>query len=127
MVCFLLKLIHTSEISSTAKELAEIITEQVLSKYPNLEVNCAVTDSAANMIATAHELKIKHVPCYVHRLQSVIKAAIISIKPQSSSVTDETPKNNQKKIDKFFKVLDQAEYNDLDKYMFLTFLSVLAN
>ena len=33
---------------------------------------CATTDNASNMVATARELAIKHMPCYSHTLQLVV-------------------------------------------------------
>ncbi|XP_039616000.1 E3 SUMO-protein ligase ZBED1-like [Polypterus senegalus] len=45
------------------------------------KIHCMVTDNAANLVATAQLLKVRHVPCFAHTLNLVVKKAI-----------DQTPK-----------------------------------
>lgn len=59
-----------------------------------MDVICAVSDNAANMIATANELKIKHLPCAAHRIQLVVNTAILLTKP----IQPEDKDNFQKEI-----------------------------
>lgn len=54
----LLNFIHVSDVSSTAENLKSLIQEKVLKVYPNVQLVCAVTDNAANMIATCEKLRV---------------------------------------------------------------------
>lgn len=54
----LLNFIHVSDVSSTAENLKSLIQEKVLKIYPNVQLVCAVTDNAANMIATCEKLRV---------------------------------------------------------------------
>lgn len=54
----LLNFVHISDVSSTAETLKSLIQEKVLKVYPNVELVCAVTDNAANMIATCEKLRV---------------------------------------------------------------------
>ncbi len=45
-------------------------------KYPHIEITCAVTDNAANMITTCTKLQLKHMGCFMHTLQLVIRTAM---------------------------------------------------
>ncbi|XP_028658775.2 zinc finger BED domain-containing protein 4-like [Erpetoichthys calabaricus] len=61
------------------------------------KIQCMVTDNAANLVATAQLLKVRHVPCFAHTLNLVVKKAI-----------DQTPKlqeihQNAKKIVSLFR------------------------
>ncbi|KMQ90940.1 zinc finger bed domain-containing protein 1-like protein [Lasius niger] len=79
----LLNFIHVSDVSSTAENLKFLIQGKVLKVYPNVALVCAVTDNAANMIATCEKLKVKHIPCGAHSIQLVINHAILKTKPSS--------------------------------------------
>lgn len=48
------------------------------------QVRCIVTDNAPNMIKTAELLQIRHLPCFSHSLNFVIKNAVRSIKEENS-------------------------------------------
>ncbi len=87
------------------------------------------------MIATARELGIKHIPCYAHRLQSVINAAILSTTPPPPMPElevlppEELPKRarppppptKKERYDHFMAQLASLEFGELDKYAFLLF------
>jgi len=88
-------LIDCSEIEHSAVQYAKKIREAVIEKFEldknNITVVGATTDNAANMIATAAELKIKWMPCYAHTLQLVINDILFPKKKvlQTETTADE--------------------------------------
>lgn len=64
----LLNFIHVSDVSSTAENLKSLIEEKVMKIYPNVQLVCAVTDNAANMIATCEKLKVNLINFYLNKL-----------------------------------------------------------
>lgn len=93
----LLCLIDSSEIDHSAVEYARKIRQEVIEKFElvknNVTIICATTDNAANMIATARELKIKSMPCYAHTLQLVINDILFPPK-KKTSLTEENVQND---------------------------------
>lgn len=75
----LLGLINTSNITHSGKNLSSILHSEVFANYSQVHIVCATTDNAANMIATAQKLKVKHNPCFAHSLQLVVNSAISSV------------------------------------------------
>lgn len=71
----LLGFLESSE-SHTAVALVELLKLNVLNKYPHIKVVCSVTDSAANMIKTCKDLKIRHLPCFLHKVQTTVNKAL---------------------------------------------------
>lgn len=57
----------------------------MLQKY-NFNLVAAVTDNAANMIATCRLLQVPHIPCSAHTIQLVVNSAILKSKSKSSQV-----------------------------------------
>nr|XP_034192173.1 uncharacterized protein LOC117609671 [Osmia lignaria] len=55
-----------------------------------MQLVCAVTDNAANMIATCEKLKVKHVPCGAHSIQLVVNHVILKTKPSSLTTSRDT-------------------------------------
>lgn len=74
----LLKLIDVTDLRHDAVSLSEAIRTQVLEIHNNVNVVCAVTDGAANMLATTNLLKVKHLPCFAHKIQLVVNGALLS-------------------------------------------------
>jgi hypothetical protein len=62
-----------------------LIEESVLQKY-NFNLVAAVTDNAANMIATCRLLQVPHIPCSAHTIQLVVNSAILKSKSKSSQL-----------------------------------------
>lgn len=84
---------HTSE--DLAKLLmAKLLKSEVLDVYPQVKFTCCVTDSAANMIKTAKILKIRHIPCFLHRVQTTVNKAITQLSSSKNLVqADNTDEN----------------------------------
>ena len=61
-------LIDSSMVAHSGVEYAAKIrcdvTEKLKFAENNISIVCATTDNAANMLTTAENLKIKHMPCY---------------------------------------------------------------
>ncbi len=47
-------------------------------KFDNLKIICAVSNDDTNMKAAVREMSLNHVPCFSHRMQLVIKHAILN-------------------------------------------------
>lgn len=73
-----LAFLESSE-SHTSADLVELLQSQVTNLYPHVKIICCVTDSAANMIKTAKDLGIRHLPCFLHRVQTTVNKAIARV------------------------------------------------
>lgn len=60
----------------TAANIAEVKTALMTEWGITGKVTSMVTDCAANMVACANILDLRHVPCFAHRLNLVVKKAI---------------------------------------------------
>ena len=62
--------------SHTAVNLSEA-TDALLCEYGiRSKIQCFITDNAANMVACARLLKLRHVPCFAHTLNLIVKKAL---------------------------------------------------
>lgn len=73
-----LALLESSQ-SHTSADLVQLLKSQVMDLYPHIKIICCVTDSAANMIKTAKDLSIRHLPCFLHRVQTTVNKAIARV------------------------------------------------
>ena len=87
-----LQLIDCSDIDHTAEMYAKKIEDEVISRFKLIEndvtIVCATTDNAANMIATAKELKIRHMGCYSHTLQLAVNDLLDPKKKKQSAPSE---------------------------------------
>lgn len=102
--------------SRAAVNLAKLLQSEVICKYPQLKFMCCVTDSATNIIKTAKELNIHHIPCFLHRVQTTVNKAIALI----SNSRDLVKLNN---YNRNVGVLDDTE--ELDKVIEYVYLILM--
>ena len=81
----LLGFIEASE-SHSSDDLAKLLQSEVIDKFSQLKITACVTDSAANMIKTAKNLNIRHIPCFLHRVHTTVNKAIALVQARTQRV-----------------------------------------
>lgn len=116
----LLNLIHTSDQAHTGRNVADIITAEVLVPYGiQNKTICAVTDNGSNMVLAVNNMGIRHMNCFAHTLQLVINGAIAACKkPTNTPVVipigkKSNPVRNQQ-IDNM-SIFTEEETNEISK------------
>lgn len=114
----MLKLINANDFPHTAQNLSDVIKTEVLDTT-NLQCFCAVTDCAANMIATTNALNLSHIPCIAHCMHSVVTAAILKSKMGvNMKVVEKAVGNNdirRLQYDENQFQLERMEFEELEK------------